>query len=111
MAKRLSKALRGKRRWIGVIIPATIKSKQEATNLLKMSLTDCDLSQIPRLVEFNQNQLKDGRSVGIIEVKLPDYPKVRHMLEGELIDSSNQFTSYTSSGKIRLVRERILSLE
>ncbi|DAC58080.1 MAG TPA: hypothetical protein HA354_04330 [Candidatus Poseidoniaceae archaeon] len=111
MAKRLSKALRGKRRWVGVIIPAGIKSKQEAIKTLEMFLATYDLIQKPRLVEFNLNHLSDGRSVGIIEVKLVDYPKIRNILEGELIDDGNQFTSYTSSGKIRLVRERIFSLE
>lgn len=111
MAKRLSKALRGKRRWVGVIIPARIKSKQEAINSLEILFANHDLTQIPRLVEFNRFHLNDGRSIGIIEVKLPDYPNVRNMLESEFIDDSNEFISYTSSGKIRLVRERILSLE
>ena len=57
MAKRLSKALRGKRRWIGVIVSAEIKSKQDAIKSLEMMFTDSELGGIPLLTEYNQNQL------------------------------------------------------
>ena len=56
MAKRLSKALRGKRRWIGVIVSAEIKSKPDAIKSLEMLFTDSELGGIPRLTEYNQNQ-------------------------------------------------------
>ena len=46
MAKRLSKALRGKRRWIGVIVSAEIKSKQDALKSLEMLFTDSELGGI-----------------------------------------------------------------
>ena len=111
MAKRLSKALRGKRRWIGVIVSADIKSKQHALKSLEMLFIDSELGEIPRLTEFNQSQLSSGQSVAIIQVKLPDYNKVRDILDTKQEDQGKIFTSYTSSGKIRLVRERISLLE
>ena len=111
MAKRLSRALRGKRRWIGVIVSAEIKSKQDALKSLEMLFTDSELGVIPLLTEYNQNQLSGGQSVAIIQVKLPDYHKVRNILDTKQEEHGKIFTSYTSSGKIRLVRERISLLE
>ena len=111
MAKRLSKALRGKRRWIGVIVSTEIKSKQDALKSLEMLFIDSELEAMPRLTEYDQNQLSGGQSVAIIQVKLADYHKVREILEIKQEGQGKIFTSYTSSGKIRLVRERISLLE
>ena len=92
MAKRLSKALRGKRRWIGLIVSAEIKSKQDALKSLEMLFTDRELGGIPRLTEYNQNQLSGGQSVAIIQVKLPDYHKVRNILDTKQEEHGKIFT-------------------
>ena len=85
MAKKLTKALRGKRRWVGCICPDFEKRTELAEYLSKHPV---------RLYDF-----EDGKC--ILMVKLEDYESVKSELEfGKVI-------SQTSSGKIRLVRERM----
>ena len=108
MAKRLSKALRGKRRWIGIIIPTNIYTKgQLIEHLEKLSAAD-EVSKIPRLIEFNVGNLSDGRSTGIIEVQLEDYEIFRRLLRNDGQNHEGKMISFTASGKINLVRERML---
>lgn len=85
MAKKLTKALRGKRRWVGCLCP----------EFEKRSLLIEYLSKHPvRLYDF-----EDGKC--ILMVKLEDYESVKsELVVGKVI-------SQTSSGKIRLVRERM----
>ena len=85
MAKKLTKALRGKRRWIGCLCPE-FGSRSELTDYL---------SKYPvRLYDF-----EDGKC--IIEVKLENYDSIKSEL------TIGKVVSQTSSGKIRLVRERM----
>ena len=85
MARKLTKALRGKRRWIGCLCP----DFQERSELKKY------LSRYPvRLYDF-----EDGKC--ILMVKLEDYNGMKMEL------SKGMVVSQTSSGKIRLVRERM----
>ena len=108
MAKRLSKALRGKRRWIGIITSTNISTKGQALeHLEKLSAAD-EISKIPRLIEFNVGSLSDGRSTGIIEVKLEDYEIFRRLLRNDDLNYEGDMISFTASGKITLVRERML---
>ena len=111
MAKRLSKALRGKRRWIGVQISANIPSRSETKSIIEIISTDLQLSLTPKLMDFEKNSLSNGCSTGIIQVNLTDYMKFRTYIS--TVDSldTNGISSITSSGKIRLVRQRLSNLE
>ena len=85
MAKKLTKALRGKRRWLGCSVEG-IGSRKELEVLLQ---------NLPvKLYDFENQKC-------ILEVKLTDYQSVRSEL------SSGQVVTQTSSGKIKLVRERM----
>jgi len=85
MPKKLTKALRGKRRWIGCSCEGFASSRDLANYV----------SHIPvKLFDFENNMC-------IFEVKLEDYNKVKSIF------SSGRVISETSSGKIRLVRERM----
>ncbi len=85
MAKKLTKALRGKKRWIG----CNCQSFSSRDDLIEY------LSNMPvRLYDFT-----DGKC--IVSVRLEDYDLVRESF------SQGSVISETSSGKIRLVRERM----
>ncbi len=85
MPKKLTKALRGKRRWIGCRCPE-FKSRKDLEDYL---------SEIPvKLYDF-----EDGKC--ILVVRLEDYDSVRSNL------AKGRIVSETSSGKIRLVRDRM----
>ena len=85
MAKKISKALRGKRRWIGCNCTG-FNSRKEVENFL---------SDLPvKLYDFENDKC-------IIVVQLEQYENVKQKL------SSEPIISVTSSGKIRLVRERM----
>lgn len=85
MSKKLTKALRGKRRWIGCecIKHSTRKEIEEFLSHLPAKLYDLQMGKC------------------IISVSLDDYKSVRNeLLEGPI-------KTITSSGKINLVRERM----
>ena len=85
MAKKLTKALRGKRRWIGCLCPEF----QKKSDLIEY------LSKFPvRIYDF-----EDGKC--ILMVKLENYESLKAEFSQGLV------ISQTSSGKIRLVRERM----
>ncbi len=85
MAKKLTKALRGKRRWIGC----------NCDGFNSRSDLESYLSAFPvKLYDFENESC-------IVVVSLEDYDSVRQSFaEGRVV-------SVTSSGKIRLVRERM----
>tara|TARA_B100001996_G_C18238337_1_gene430352 strand:+ start:198 stop:482 length:285 start_codon:yes stop_codon:yes gene_type:complete len=85
MAKKLTKALRGKRRWIGCFCPDFTERSELERHLTKLPV---------RLYDF-----EDGKC--ILMVKLEDYEEIKVKL------SKGMVVSQTSSGKIRLVRERM----
>ncbi len=85
MADKLTKALRGKRRWIGCTCEG-FNSRSELEKYLQ------DFSV--KLYDF-----EDGKC--ILVVRLEEYKTIRESL------SSGRVVSVTSSGKIRLVRERM----
>ena len=85
MAKKLTKALRGKRRWIGCECDG-FNSRSELEN---------HLQDLPvKLYDF-----EDGKC--ILVVRLEEYDSIRESL------SKGGVVCVTSSGKIRLVRERM----
>ena len=85
MSKKPSKALRGKRRWIGCEYEdfETRKELEDYLSVIPVKLYDMD----------------NGRCV--ISVSLGNYEYVKHKL------ARGQVVSITSSGKIKLVRERL----
>tara|TARA_B110001452_G_C15205717_1_gene418286 strand:+ start:1270 stop:1554 length:285 start_codon:yes stop_codon:yes gene_type:complete len=85
MAKKLTKALRGKRRWVGCNCDS-FKSRSE----LESFLIDLPV----KLYDFESEMC-------ILEVRLEDYDSLKQKL------ASGRVVSNTSSGKIRLVRERM----
>lgn len=123
MAKRLSKALRGKRRWLGVAFPSAISSRSKATDAITSAFVGLDDDAKIRLMDFHdatadqssQTSLHlygsesslEPRSYGILQVPHEIYNDVRSKIESEDALASLSIQSITSSGKIRLVRERM----
>jgi len=83
---RKSKALRGKRRWIGISVDESITTRKE----LVTEIND---------EEFRLYDFKDG--IAIIRVPLERYQEAKQRFSNGLLIST------TSSGKIKLVRERL----
>ena len=119
MAKRLSKALRGKRRWVGIECLAQFESRSSFEKHLSEVLQALDESNSVRLMDFHPahsevalaavSVLKDSQGCGfaILQIPHPAYQNVRLLLESEDSLSTHGLRSLTSSGKIRLVRERL----
>tara|TARA_B100000767_G_scaffold272731_1_gene301104 strand:+ start:55 stop:339 length:285 start_codon:yes stop_codon:yes gene_type:complete len=85
MAKKLSKALRGKRRWIGCNCEGF-----ESRNDLEKHIEDLPV----KLYDFENEKC-------ILVVSLDNYEETKSKL------TSGRVISQTSSGKIRLVRDRM----
>lgn len=85
MAKKLTKALRGKRRWIGCEV-GSFENRHE--------LSDYVSNYSLKLYDF-----EDGKC--ILMVRLEDYDSIKESLQ------NSRIKTVTSSGKIRLVRERM----
>ena len=113
MAGKVSKAKRPKRRWIGIALPSSIQSISDLTKLLETSrfstfrikVYDCHPSSTEEASE-TRLRLNTSDEVGyaVVCVPLSAYADVRNVFES---DNSHGLTSITSSGKIRLVRERL----
>ena len=113
MAAKVSKAKRPKRRWVGIALPPSIQSKVDLTNLLERSPLE---SYRIKLYDFHPSNSKaalatrsfqkrtDDVGFAIICVLLSQYDEVRNVLES---GDDHGLVSITSSGKIRLVRERL----
>ena len=113
MGAKVSKAKRPKRRWIGITVPATIQSRDDLQRALEVS----GLSTLKiRLFDFhrsqsdvarhacNHSQIEKDVGFAVICVPLSEYEAARAFFSSE---SNTMFRSISSSGKIRLVRERI----
>ena len=113
MGAKLSKAKRPKRRWIGIAFPEAIKTRDD----LKKSFTTSSLSACNiRLYDFHDaetdvavsvcttHRLSSELGIAIVCVLLRDYGGVREYFDSEV---NEDFVSLSSSGKIRLVRERL----
>jgi hypothetical protein len=117
VAKRLSKALRGKRRWVGVEVNASILTREDLEARLTqlkqthqwqaLRLMDFQNAERRRIGESEQNRVKvsENAGVAILQVSLQDYPDLRQALEAA--NEAHGLRSLTSSGKIRLVRQRL----
>ena len=94
MAK-LSKAKRGKNRWIGIIVTNPSITRSEMGNLLDLGLQGISW----KLFDFNQH---GNKKIAIIRTMLEDASEAR-----DKVNSIEGLSTTTTSGKIRLVRERL----
>jgi hypothetical protein len=90
---KLRKAARGKHRWVGLTVDESVTNREELEKLLSQSDV---LSGRCKLFDFI-----DGKA--IIRIPLESYEEAKSILK----DGFNGLISQTSSGKIRLVRERM----
>ena len=93
---RPNKAARGKHRWIAIEVNKPIKR-----DILKKLLGE-SLDGLEWKLFDSENQSK--RTYAIIKIALPDYQVATAKL-----NKISGFETITSSGKIRLVRERVKS--
>ena len=123
MAKRLSKALRGKRRWFGLAIDASYTTRKDVEKILISISSDLEVSKKLRLMDFvnSDSEKKSDESqlalipksisspfgLVIVEVPLESSQEFRELLSQETNISNYGLESLTMSGKIRLVRERL----
>ena len=119
MAKRLSKALRGKRRWLGIECSAEFTTRSLLEKQILNALNSNAVSEKFRLMDFHDSgsdtallaaeklELSGERGFAILEIPHSSYQAVRQCFGTE--DSFSQYgiLSRTSSGKIKLVRERL----
>ena len=91
MAKRLTKALRGKRRWIGIHVSGC-NSRDELKNAIE---------SIAHSNEWKLTVYEGDKA--ILKVRLEDLVGWKMNLS----DSTSKIHSVTTSGKIRLVKERM----
>ena len=91
MAKTLSKALRGKRRWIGIKAIG-----YDSRDALKKAIENIAPSPEWKLTLFEDDK-------AIVKVRLDDLEAWRKNLQA----SNSKIQSITTSGKIRLVKERM----
>ena len=90
---KLRKAARGKHRWLGLLLVDSISSREELEKILEsIELLDGGW----RLFDFIDNK-------AILRIPLPIFSTVRPLFE----EGFQGVKSVTSSGKIRLVRERM----
>ena len=94
MAK-LSKAKRGKNRWIGIIVTNPSITRSEVGNLLELGLRGISW----KLYDFYQH---GNQKIAIIRTMLEDASEAR-----DKVNSIEGLSTATTSGKIRLVRERL----
>lgn len=113
MAGKVSKAKRPKRRWVGIALPPLIQSSEDLTSVFETSpfseyrikLYDCHPGGTEEaLAARSIHKTTDDVGFAIICVLLSQYEEVRSVLES---GADHGLISITSSGKIRLVRERL----
>ena len=123
MAKRLSKALRGKRRWFGLAISANHTERKDVEKILSSISSDFEVSKKLRLMDFvnsgREKKLEESQlelipksinspfGLAIVEVPLGSSQEFRELLSQETNISNYGLESLTMSGKIRVVRERL----
>ncbi len=92
---RLTKAKRGKHRWIGLSIDSNLQSRKK----FEVILDDLLINSIWKLYDFiTLNEV----TYSIIKIDLNSYKK-----SIEILNSHELIETITSSGKIKLVRERM----
>lgn len=120
MAKRLTKALRGKRRWVGVSVHQRFQDRPSVEKGLEKVQKAMESQPNLRLMDFKtiqqrgalaeQPELTDlPQQGGLAIVRVPHNAirDIRKLLEEEDAMDKWGFQSLTTSGKIRLVRQRL----
>lgn len=114
MAAKLSKAKRPKRRWIGFSFPSSICSRNELETHFKQSLPETIQFRLYDVHFFGSEvvtnsceiqSIKEDIGIGIVCVNLVDYDQVRSFFLQHT--GKEKLNSLSSSGKIRLVRQRL----
>ena len=118
MAKRLTKALREKRRWLGVLVEPACLSRSDVEKRLAALISTLAPAPDVRVMDFfNSTQrhelntpadfnAEDG-GIAILRIHLKDAPTLRPLLQAEDAIEQYGIRSLTTSGKIRLVRQRL----
>jgi hypothetical protein len=113
MAGKVSKAKRPKRRWVGIALPPSVQSREDLNSVLERSPFGSYRIKLYDFHPGNSEVAQNTRSMqkrtddigfAIICVLLSQYNDVRNVLESGDVHG---LISLTSSGKIRLVRERL----
>jgi hypothetical protein len=124
MAKRLSKALRGKRRWIGILVSSRYQTRSSLNGLISSVASTFQSERPIKLMEFHPSESDTAKTalehlntmneqtvsnlgVAILQVPLELTKGVRALIETEDAIQRMEIKCITTSGKIRLVRERM----
>jgi hypothetical protein len=124
MAKRLSKALRGKRRWIGILVSSRYQTRSSLNGLISSIASTFESERPIKLMEFHSSEddialaaLEHLRTttefterdvgVAILQVPLEQAKGLRALIGTEEAIRTMEIKCITTSGKIRLVRERM----
>ena len=120
MAKRLTKALREKRRWLGIKVDASCQDRADVEALLGAITESLEPKPNIRLMDWwssDQRSLlgeataltANHAEVGlaVLRTHLKDAIRLRSILENDTAFDQHGLQSLTMSGKIRLVRERL----
>ena len=120
MAKRLTKALREKRRWIGVLVHPRHQHSEALEQVLQNMSRMMEAKPSLRLMDFfpqperptlaEQTDLANQHGEGglaIVCAPLKAMPELRNLLADKSALETWGIMSLTTSGKIRLVRQRL----
>tara|TARA_B100000963_G_scaffold134866_1_gene117268 strand:+ start:320 stop:712 length:393 start_codon:yes stop_codon:yes gene_type:complete len=120
MAKRLTKARRPKRRWLGLLVDKRHKSRAEVEASISNVAQKTEASGTWRLMDYCPEEqrktdaeltdltaLHPAHGLAILRVDLIDAPTIRMLLEDDEALATHGFESLTTSGKIQLVRRRL----
>ena len=120
MAKRLTKALREKRRWIGVQVHPRHQHREAVEHVVQNISQMMEAKPSLRLMDFfpqherpalaEQTELANQHGEGglaIVRAPLKAMPELRNLLQDDDAMETWGIMSLTTSGKIRLVRHRL----
>ena len=120
MAKRLTKALREKRRWIGVLVHTRHHHREAVEHVVQTMSQMMEAKPSLRLIDFfpqqerptlaEQTDLANQHGEGglaIVRAPLKAMPELRNLLHDQKALETWGIMSLTTSGKIRLVRQRL----
>ena len=120
MAKRLTKALREKRRWVGVMVDSSCQHREDVERHLNAMTSSLDTEPNIRLMDWwpldQRSSLGEPTpltaehphvGLAILRIHLKDAHFLRGILESGSAFEEHGLQSLTTSGKIRLVRERL----
>ena len=120
MAKRLTKALREKRRWIGVLVHTRHHHREAVEHVVQNMSQMMEAKPSLRLMDFfpqqerptlaEQTVLTNQHGEGglaIVRAPLKAMPELRNLLQDNNALETWGIMSLTTSGKIRLVRQRL----